>query len=111
MSMLVGFEQPGREGTVLDGWAEGPRISQLHVRFEFKNGALDLYFDPSDFFKILPNGKIRQGRIVQEIANTIERMRSDEEFQEHYKSEVEEATPEELKKQPAKTKKASKDKR
>lgn len=97
MSMLVGFAQPAPDGTWRDGWAQGPAIAKLHVRFEYKSGGVDLYFEPNDFFQILPNGKLRQGRIVQEIANTIERMRNDEEFQAHYKAEVEEATAEELK--------------
>ncbi|MBI5595576.1 MAG: hypothetical protein HY928_05735 [Elusimicrobia bacterium] len=98
MAMLVGFSQPGPDGAWHDGWAEGPRIAKLHVRFEYKDGGLDLYFNPNDFFSVLPNGKLRQGPIVREIANTIERMRADKEFQEHYQAEVEEAKPEDLKK-------------
>ena len=101
MAMLVGFSQPGADGAWHDGWAEGPRVAKLHVRFEYKDGSLDLFFDPNDFFQILPNGKLRQGPIVREIANTIERMRADKEFQEHYKAEVEEAKAEDLKKKPA----------
>lgn len=101
MAMLVGFSQPGPDGAWHDGWAEGPRIAKLHVRFEYKGGGLDLYFNPNDFFSVLPNGKLRQGPIVREIANTIERMRADKEFQEHYKAEVEEAKPEDLKKKKA----------
>ena len=45
-----------------------------------------------------------QGLAVQEIANMIERMRADDDFQEHYKTEKEEATEEEIiaaKKKPA----------
>lgn len=103
MAMLVGFAQPGPDGAWHDGWAEGPKVAKLHVRFEYKDGGLDLYFDPNDFFSILPNGKLRQGPIVREVANTIERMRADKEFQEHYKAEVEEAKAEDLKK-PAKKK-------
>ncbi|TPW20644.1 MAG: hypothetical protein FD126_1480, partial [Elusimicrobia bacterium] len=101
MAMLVGFSQPGPDGVWHDGWAEGPKIAKLHVRFEYKDGGLDLYFNPNDFFSVQPNGKLRQGPIVREIANTIERMRADKEFQEHYKAEVEEAKPEDLKKKKA----------
>lgn len=108
MAMLVGFSQPGPDGAWHDGWAEGPRIAKLHVRFEYKDGGLDLYFNPNDFFSVQPNGKLRQGPIVREIANTIERMRADKEFQEHYQAEVEEAKPEDLKKKKAEPKTAAK---
>ncbi len=96
MAVLAGFAQPGNDGQWHDGWAQGPRISKLHIRLEYKQGARDLYFDPSDFFKILPNGSYRQGVVVKEIANLIERMRADEEFQEHFKAENEKATDEEI---------------
>ncbi|TBR20704.1 hypothetical protein EPO15_12320 [bacterium] len=108
MAMLVGFSQPGPDGVWHDGWAEGPKIAKLHVRFEYKDGGLDLYFNPNDFFQVLPNGKLRQGPIVREIANTIERMRADKEFQEHYQAEVEEAKPEDLKKKKAEPKTVAK---
>jgi len=97
MAILAGFAQPGNDGLWHDGWAQGPRIAKLHVRLEYKQAARDLYFDPSDFFKILPNGSYRQGVVVKEIANLIERMRADEEFQEHFKAENEKATDEEIK--------------
>ncbi|PCI37239.1 MAG: hypothetical protein COB53_07140 [Elusimicrobia bacterium] len=97
MAVLAGFAQPGNDGQWHDGWAQGPRIAKLHIRLEYKQGARDLYFDPSDFFKIMPNGSYRQGVVVKEIANTIERMRADEEFQEHFKAENEKATDEEVK--------------
>jgi hypothetical protein len=97
MAILAGFAQPGADGFWHDGWAQGPKISKLHVRVEYKQSGRDFYFDPSDFFKIMPNGSYKQGVVVKEIANMIERMRADDEFQEHYKAETEEATEEEIK--------------
>lgn len=97
MAVLAGFAQPGNDGLWHDGWAQGPRIAKIHIRLEYKQAARDLYFDPSDFFKILPNGSYRQGVVVKEIANLIERMRADEEFQEHFKAENEQASDEEIK--------------
>ncbi|MFH2201731.1 MAG: hypothetical protein ABIJ96_01310 [Elusimicrobiota bacterium] len=104
MTMLVGFAQPGPDRRWHDGWPHGPKIAKLHVRLEYKQGARDLYFDPNDFFRIQANGKYRQGVAVQEIANMIERMRADDEFQEHFKAENEQATAEEIKEAKKKTK-------
>ncbi|MFC1680135.1 hypothetical protein ACFL2T_08010, partial [Elusimicrobiota bacterium] len=84
LATLIGY---GRKGTDLQwhhGTPLGKPIARIQVQFEYLRSARSWSFSPEELLQILDDGRIKQGKVADDIVRLIEREAADHVYQRDY---------------------------